>query len=102
MKIPDQHLNGLSGNATGGPERARASQTSLQPGDARTPNRPADGGDHVQLSNLSQAVNETSEDTPERLDKVYRLRELYQSGQLGADSHELSRRIVDDALGGGF
>ena len=96
MKIPD-NLNGINGAGIGGAERARGAEQTQQPGSGRTAERRGDA-DEVQLSGLSRAVRLTTEDTPERLEKVQQLHDAVQSGQYQPDSQEVSNKLIDEAL----
>ena len=99
MKIHDSQLAGLTGAGVGGAERSRAAEGATQTGTERTEQRTPDG-DRVQLSLLSNALRSESEDTPERVQKVQELREAYQSGAYQGDAAVVSKRLVDEALGG--
>lgn len=97
MKIPDSHLNGLSGAGVGGPERARGADPNSANQGVRGANSSGES-DHVQLSNLSLGVRVNSEDSPERLQKVDQLRADYQAGRYQPDAQEVSKSIIQDAL----
>jgi anti-sigma28 factor (negative regulator of flagellin synthesis) len=100
MKIPENHVNGLAGNGTGAAERARQTDPLSRPQPV-----PRDGvgrsedGDSVQLSHLSTHLRLSAEDSPERLERVEQLRTLVQTGRYNPDPQELSRKIIEDAVG---
>ena len=108
MKIHHDQLAGLTGAGqtgagqkgagVGGAERSRAAE-ALQAGVERTEQRTPDG-DRVQLSVLSNALRAESEDTPERLEKVQRLKDAYQAGRYEPDPTVVAKNLVDEALGG--
>jgi len=98
MKIPENHTNGITGAGAGATERARQTDPlSPQPG-SRDGVRRSEDGDTVQLSDLSSNLRLGAEDSPERLERVLELRQLVQSGRFNPDPHDLSRRLIDDAL----
>ncbi len=99
MKIHDSQLNGLTGLGVGGADRSRGAEGVTQSGPSRTEQKTPDG-DRIQLSLLSNALRVESEETPERLTKVQELREAYQSGSYQGDAEVVSKRLIDEALGG--
>ena len=57
------------------------------------------GSDRVQLSSLARQVADTEQALPvSRAGRVKQLTEVYQAGNYNIDSHDLSRRIVDQWL----
>ena len=66
-----------------------------------TSTRNAHRGDHAELSGVAEKVLDPgSETTPERAEKVERLRQDMLSGRYHADSTVTARGIVNDAVGG--
>jgi anti-sigma28 factor (negative regulator of flagellin synthesis) len=52
------------------------------------------------ISSLAGYLRSLSRETPERAAYLEKLLAEVQSGRYSVDAHELSREIVDDALGG--
>lgn len=104
MKIPDNQLPGLGGaglggtSGTGGADRARPVDS---PSSARREEHTSPDGDRVQLSGLSQALQLSSEDSPERVARVEQLRQAVQSGAYQPDPKAVGQSILNDALSSG-
>jgi anti-sigma28 factor (negative regulator of flagellin synthesis) len=99
VKIHDSQLSGLTGLGVGGADRTRGAEGVTPSGPSRTEQKTPDG-DRVQLSLLSNVLRLESEDTPERLAKVQELRDAYRSGTYRGDAEVVSKRLIDEALGG--
>lgn len=105
MKINDQNLHGLGGAGgaggvapqTGGVHRSGAVQNPYANATGRSESTP--DGDRVQLSNLSQGLRVEIEDTPERLERVAQLRDQVRTGAYQPDAADVSRKLIDEALG---
>ncbi len=100
MKVHDPNLAGSPVNSAGSTGPGKAQQSGrLAPG-SRSVTDPlaADSPDQVSLSALSGRLRALSVDSPERLARLDRLAEKVRGGRYEVDAHEVSRRLVDDAL----
>jgi len=93
MKI--QHTN-IGGPGTEGAERSQASGSHPRGGSTDEGREAGAGGDRISLSNLSQQLHALS---PEREKRITALSAAYDSGSYNFNAADLSRRIVQEAMG---
>lgn len=97
MKIDQRSLDPAAASQLG-----KAQETpGVTPGDGRSAAERAKAeGDRVQLSDLSgRLLAMASAETPERAARIDRLAGEVRGGQYQVDAAEVSRRIIDEAVG---
>jgi hypothetical protein len=94
MKISDSNLNAVTTSAQ------QAAQTAAAAGAGRAGKTgKADGrNDHVQLSNLSNALKALLSGGPERDALISQLTASYQAGTYAVNAGAVSHSLVSDAL----
>jgi anti-sigma28 factor (negative regulator of flagellin synthesis) len=96
MKVNDSAFDHTSAGRLGGP----AGPEGIAGGGSRAERTPAGVQDTVQLSNLSNRLIQTLEsEASARSARIERLAAEVQAGRYHPDAREISRKLIDDALG---
>ncbi len=106
MRVNDPNLNpaALNSTSTSGSANTGATSKSAQLDSVRISSSSAaskasgDRGDEVQLSGLSNTINELQSGSPEREAYIESLRLQVSAGTYQVDASELASGIVNDAL----
>jgi flagellar biosynthesis anti-sigma factor FlgM len=95
MRINDQNLAGISSSQPGRVQETETGSRQVRGGGAG-----GAGQDQVNLSNLAGSLSSLSPETPERTERLEKLSAEVRAGRYSVDAHEVSRKIVDDAIVG--
>ncbi|MDX1980424.1 MAG: flagellar biosynthesis anti-sigma factor FlgM [Bryobacteraceae bacterium] len=101
MRVHDNGTNPLAGGGVSGAGGAQQVGGAGNAGKRQAIENKTEG-DSVQLSSLGRSLKAEDIDSPERQQRVEELRADFKAGRYEVDAGELGKKLIDDAINGGF